>query len=67
MEDKNDNALERFIRKTRALFAREPDLEKRWKALAPVLAGLVAGSVNWAAAGAASNRTAMQIPAYSKR
>ena len=42
MEDKSGNALERFISKTRALFAREPDLEKRWKALAPVLAELLA-------------------------
>jgi len=42
MDDNNSNALERFISKTRALFAREPDLEKRWKALSPVLAELLA-------------------------
>ena len=42
MDDNNPNALERFISKTRALFAREPDLEKRWKALSPVLAELLA-------------------------
>ena len=29
MEAKTPNALERFIGKTRALFAKEPDLDKR--------------------------------------
>ena len=42
MDGNNPNALERFISKTRALFAHEPDLEKRWKALSPVLAELLA-------------------------
>jgi predicted metal-dependent enzyme (double-stranded beta helix superfamily) len=42
MEAKPQNALERFITKTRALFAKEPDLDKRWTALAPVLAELIA-------------------------
>ena len=42
MEAKPQNALERFIEKTRELFAKEPDLEKRWTALAPVLAELIA-------------------------
>src|ERR1700675_4665257 len=42
MEAKPQNALERFITKTRALFAKEPDLDKRWTALAPVLAELLA-------------------------
>ena len=37
-----ENALERFVRKTRELFAREQDLEKRWSALKPVLAELLA-------------------------
>jgi predicted metal-dependent enzyme (double-stranded beta helix superfamily) len=37
-----ETALERFIRKTRALFAEEPDLDKRWNALRPVLAELLA-------------------------
>ncbi len=37
-----ENALDRFVRKTRGLFASEPDLEKRWAALAPVLAELLA-------------------------
>lgn len=42
MKSQNPNALERFIGKTRALFAREQDLEKRWPALAPILAELLA-------------------------
>lgn len=33
MDNKNQNALERFISNTRELFARETDLEKRWTAL----------------------------------
>lgn len=36
------NPMERFIRKTRALFAAESDLEKRWNALRPILAELLA-------------------------
>jgi predicted metal-dependent enzyme (double-stranded beta helix superfamily) len=36
------NALERFVSKTRELFAREPDPEKRWTALTPILAELLA-------------------------
>ena len=36
------NALDTFITKTRALFAGEPDLDKRWRALAPILAELLA-------------------------
>lgn len=42
MERKGQNALQRFIDKTRALFAREPDLDKRWKALSPILTELLA-------------------------
>ena len=42
METKNQNALERFISKTRELFAKESDLEKRWTALSPILAELLA-------------------------
>jgi predicted metal-dependent enzyme (double-stranded beta helix superfamily) len=42
MGTKSENALERFIRKTRALFARETDLDKRWTELSPVLAELLA-------------------------
>jgi len=37
-----ENPLDRFVTKTRELFAREPDLEKRWTALTPVLAELLA-------------------------
>ena len=37
-----ENALERFVRKTRELFAREQDLEKRWTALTPILGELLA-------------------------
>jgi hypothetical protein len=36
------NALERFISQTRELFAREPDLDKRWAALPPILKELLA-------------------------
>ena len=42
METKNQNPLERFVAKTRALFAAEPDFERRWTALAPILAELLA-------------------------
>jgi hypothetical protein len=42
METKNPNGLERFIAKTRALFARESDPEKRWTQLSPILAELLA-------------------------
>jgi predicted metal-dependent enzyme (double-stranded beta helix superfamily) len=50
---KTENAKERFIRKTRELFARESDLDKRWNALRPILAELLAdpemmaASKNW--------------------
>ena len=37
-----ENALERFVGKTRELFAREGDMERRWTALTPVLAELLA-------------------------
>jgi len=36
------NALDRFVSKTRALFSQETDLEKRWTALSPILAELLA-------------------------
>lgn len=42
METKSQNALERFISKTRELFAKEPDLDKRWERLSPILAQLLA-------------------------
>ena len=44
MGTETENPLERFVRKTRELFAREPELENRWSALAPVLAELLADS-----------------------
>ena len=34
----SENARDRFIRKTRELFAKESDLDKRWNSLRPVLA-----------------------------
>jgi len=42
MADENQNALERFVASTRELFAKEPDLDKRWTALTPILAELLA-------------------------
>ena len=42
MESNSQNALERFVHKTRNLFARESDLGKRWSALKPILAELLA-------------------------
>jgi hypothetical protein len=42
METKSQNALERFISKTRELFAKELDPDKRWIALSPILAELLA-------------------------
>jgi len=41
-QTQTENALERFIRRTRALFASEPELERRWNALRPILAELLA-------------------------
>src|SRR5262245_53517979 len=38
----DENAKDRFIRKTRELFAKEADLDKRWIALRPILAELLA-------------------------
>jgi predicted metal-dependent enzyme (double-stranded beta helix superfamily) len=42
MADKTPNALDRFVEKTRALFKRESDPEKRWTELRPILAELLA-------------------------
>ena len=42
IQQQEENPMERFIRKTRALFAKERDLEKRWTALRPALAELLA-------------------------
>jgi predicted metal-dependent enzyme (double-stranded beta helix superfamily) len=41
-QTQSENALERFVRKTRALFATEPDLDRRWATLRPILAELLA-------------------------
>src|SRR2546425_13259024 len=41
-QTQSENAMERFVRKTRALFAKETDLDKRWNALRPILAELLA-------------------------
>ncbi|NIO08383.1 MAG: hypothetical protein GTO40_10405 [Deltaproteobacteria bacterium] len=40
----SQNAVERFITKTRELFAREPDEDKRWAAMPPILKELLADS-----------------------
>jgi len=45
VETTTQNALDRFIAKTRDLFAEEPDLEKRWELLRPILAELLADPV----------------------
>jgi predicted metal-dependent enzyme (double-stranded beta helix superfamily) len=42
VDTKPRNALDRFIAKTRDLFAEEPDLEKRWTELTPILGELLA-------------------------
>jgi predicted metal-dependent enzyme (double-stranded beta helix superfamily) len=42
MPAKSQSAVDRFINETRDLFGREPDLEKRWSALKPILATLLA-------------------------
>ena len=41
-QTQSENAMERFVRKTRALFAKETDLDKRWNSLRPILAELLA-------------------------
>ena len=38
---RTQNAVDRFISKTRELFAREADLDKRWAALPPILTELL--------------------------
>lgn len=38
---KTETALDRFVEKTRALFAREADPERRWTQMAPLLAELL--------------------------
>jgi predicted metal-dependent enzyme (double-stranded beta helix superfamily) len=68
------NALSRFVRKTRALFAQEPDLDKRWNGLRPILAELladpevIAASKHWPdcvpANGRAENLLFYEDPVY---
>ncbi len=41
MDARTENALQRFVRKTRALFASEADLERRWTALGPEFSELL--------------------------
>src|SRR4029434_4786960 len=41
-QTQNENAMERFVRKTRALFAHQPDLDKLGNSLRPILAELLA-------------------------
>ncbi|HTN69924.1 MAG TPA: hypothetical protein VMO00_02435 [Methylomirabilota bacterium] len=69
-----ENALERFVRKTRALFSKEPDLDKRWSSLKPILAELladpkvIAASKHWPdcvpANGRAENLLFYEDPVY---
>lgn len=71
---KTENALDRFVHETRELFAKEPDPEKRWTTLAPVLAKLladpemIAASKNWPdcvpAQGRAENLLFYEDPDY---
>jgi predicted metal-dependent enzyme (double-stranded beta helix superfamily) len=42
VETTTQNALERFVSKTRELFAKESDPDRRWTALSPILAELLA-------------------------
>lgn len=42
MASSNQNAVDRFISETRKLFGQEPDPDKRWTALKPILAELLA-------------------------
>ena len=47
------SAMDTFVAKTKELFASEPDLDKRWQALTPILSDLladpavIAASKNW--------------------
>lgn len=41
-QTQTENAFERFVRRTRDLFAEEADLDRRWTALRPILAELLA-------------------------
>lgn len=73
-EIKTENALDAFIGDTRDLFAKEPDPERRFKALSPILAKLladpevIAASRNWPecvhADGRAENLVFYEDPEY---
>jgi len=54
--------MERFVRKTRALFAQESDLDKRWNALRPILAELLADPEVIAASKAMAGLRSRQRP-----
>jgi predicted metal-dependent enzyme (double-stranded beta helix superfamily) len=53
VETKKESALDRFVNKARELFAKESDPDKRWEALSPALAEMLAdptvmaASKNW--------------------
>ncbi len=71
---KVENALDLFVAETRELFAKEPDVERRWAALTPVLAKfladpeVIAASKNWPecvpAEGRAENLIFYEDPDY---
>jgi len=42
VETRTQNAMDRFVAKTRDLFSEETDLERRWELLRPILAELLA-------------------------
>ena len=73
-QTQSENAMERFVRKTRALFAKETDLDKRWNSLRPILAELladpdvIAASKQWPdcvpASGRAENLLFYEDPDY---
>jgi predicted metal-dependent enzyme (double-stranded beta helix superfamily) len=69
-ETRTQNAMERFIAKTRDLFAEESDLDKRWELLRPVLAELLAdpevieASQRWPETGAGPDGRATNLLFY---
>ena len=64
------NALERFIAKTRDLFSEEPDPERRWELLRPVMAEMledpevIAASSQWPETGAGPDGRATNLIFY---
>jgi hypothetical protein len=69
-ETRVQNPMERFVAKTRDLFAEEPDLDKRWELLRPVLAELLAdpevieASQRWPETGAGPDGRATNLIFY---